>query len=50
MDLMNCDNENCCYYISGGYCSPNLEGFSPETCDEHYINYEVSGTGEEIDF
>lgn len=37
--LPDCDNVNCCYQQSGK-CTPNDEGWTPENCDDAFVNYE----------
>ena len=45
----DCDNTNCCYYLDGK-CNGTRDGYTIENCDEHFVDNDTVGTGEDEDY
>lgn len=47
--MFDCDNINCCYYLDRK-CNGEKDGYTPENCDEHFVDYNTPDTGEDEDY
>lgn len=45
----DCDNTNCCYYLNGK-CNGARDGYTIENCNEHFVDNDTVGTGEDEDY
>ena len=45
----DCDNTNCCYYLDGK-CNGARDDYTIENCDEHFVDNDTVGTGEDEDY
>ena len=43
------DNTNCCYYLDGK-CNGAGDDYTIENCDEHFVDNDTVGTGEDEDY